>query len=58
MKITRKNLKKLASSVGYNPERMGIALLHLLGYSVSTYDFSDSVYVQDPKGKLVYYKSR
>lgn len=58
MKFTRKNAEKLAKSVNYNPEKIGIAILKCIGYSVDTYVYSDSVYVSDKNGKIVFAKSR
>ena len=46
MKITRKNLEKLFQNCKYNPERIGIALLRMEGYKVSTYIYSSAVYVE------------
>ena len=46
MKITRKNLEKLFQNCKYNPERIGIALLRMEGYKVSTYIYSNAVYVE------------
>ena len=49
MKITRKNLEKLFQNCKYNPERIGIALLRMEGYKVSTYIYSSAVYVEKDK---------
>ena len=46
MKITRKNLERLFKNCKYNPERIGIALLRMEGYEVSTYFYSNTVYVK------------
>lgn len=56
MKITRKNIEKLCRQTGYNPEKIGIAFLRLLGFKVNTFMLSPDIYVYDKKGKLVYYE--
>lgn len=60
MKITRKNLERLFKNCEYNPEKIGIALLKMEGYKVTTHFYSDSVYVEHPKStienpKILYY---
>lgn len=45
--LTRKNCKQLAKSCKYDPEKIGIAILRMLGYTVKTYKYSASVYVYD-----------
>ena len=49
MKITRKNIERLFQNCKYNPERIGIALLRMEGYKVSTYIYSGAVYVKKDK---------
>ena len=53
MKITRKNLEKLFQNCKYNPERIGVALLKMNGYKVSTYVYSSAVYVEHPKSTFL-----
>lgn len=55
MKITRKNLQKLAKNCKYNPKEIGACVLRDLGYNVKIYIYSDSVAVTDKNGKLVYF---
>lgn len=52
MKITRKNLERLFQNCKYNPERIGIALLRMEGYKVSTYTYSSTVCVEHPKSTI------
>lgn len=54
--LTRKNLKKLAESCRFSPEKIGIAILKLLGYKVETFIIDPAVYVYDSDGKLVYWR--
>lgn len=54
MKLTRNNLKRLCGNSAYDPEKIGIAILRLLGYKVTKYYLSGAVFVQDEKGKVVY----
>lgn len=55
MKVTRNNLKRLSGNCGYDPEKIGIAILRLLGYKITQYYLSGAVYVEDKKGKIVYH---
>lgn len=52
MKITEKNLERLFENCRYNPEKIGIALLKMRGYKVSTYYYSPAVYVEHPKSTI------
>lgn len=60
MKITRKNLERLFKNCKYNPERIGITLLRMEGYKVSTYIYSGAVYVEKNKkngeSKILYWR--
>ena len=55
MKLTRNNLKRLCGNSGYDPEKIGIAILRLLGYKVEKYVLSGAVYVEDENGKIVFH---
>lgn len=59
MKITRKNLERLFKNCEYNPEKIGISLLRMEGYKVSTYLYSGAVYVEKNKkngeSKMLYW---
>ena len=55
MKITRKNLQRLAKNCKYNPQEIGTCVLRALGYNVKIYIYSDGVAVTDKNGKLVYF---
>lgn len=55
MKITRNNLKRLCDNCKYDPEKIGIIILRLLGYKVEKYFLSGAVYVQNKKGKIIYH---
>lgn len=54
MKITRKNLQRLAKNCKYNSQEIGACVLRALGYNVKIYIYSDGVAVTDKNGKLVY----
>ena len=53
--LTRKNLEKLCENCKQDPERIGIAVLRMLGYKVETYRLSGAVYVFSKDGKKVVY---
>lgn len=55
MKVTKNNLKRLCSNLGYDPEKIGIAILRLLGYKVTQYYLSGAVYVEGKNGKIVFH---
>ena len=55
MKITRNNLKRLCENSGYDPEEIGIAILRCLGYKITKYYLSGSVYVEDKNGKIIFH---
>ena len=55
MKVTRNNLKRLCSNLSYDPEKIGIVILRLLGYKVTQYYLSGSVYVEDKNGKILFH---
>lgn len=55
MKLTRNNLKRLCGNSGYDPEKIGIAILRLLGYKITKYYLSGAVYVEDENGKIVFH---
>lgn len=55
MKITRKNLEKLAKHCKYNPEKIGACILKCIGYDVKFYIYSDGVCVSDKNGKILFF---
>lgn len=54
MKITKKNLERLAKNTYYDPEGIGIAILRALGYKVEKYMLSGAVAVYK-NGKIVFW---
>ena len=51
MRVTRKNLERLCANCKYRPSLIGIAILRMLGYKVTTYIISPSIYVHTKDGK-------
>lgn len=59
MILTTKNLERLSKNCGFDPQKIGIAILDMLGYSTYTYNFDDSIFVYQKDGKkLIFHKSK
>lgn len=56
MKITTKNLEQLSKSVGYDPEKIGIAILNAIGYQAQINKSCTSYWVEVKKdNKLLFW---
>ena len=53
--LTNKNRARLAKNCGYNPEKIGAAILKAQGLNVKFYVYSGGVAVTDKTGQLLFY---